>query len=325
LQKQTHRSRELAFHDQQQARERAAEAARRIPWRVLLEARNQYLEWQEFYHWARSIMESEECIPDWLAKRLDEMCPGFLGGEKQHLGKAPKEAVLAPVRLGHWIDEHIFGFAQQAGWLPAITYYAVRESRYQRASVCWSETVEKWRKAKPAEYPSLEQWVAQAARCDDTKRLLPEIRKEREGFGVVEPSRLTEAVSRYIDWEALAYWARAALEHGRPVLNEVARELDGRCPGFLEFEAREDHQGRRMPRDWDHFMVWISDHFFQDAKAGRWYDAVVLAARMHPRAIRTMEYADHCDEVWKGGLPEPYPSLEAWRRDADRYVDVAAA
>src|ERR1700751_5082022 len=83
LRKQTHRSRELAIHDQK-ARERAAQAARRIPWRVLLETRNQYLEWQEFYHWARSIMESEERIPDWLARRLNEMCPGFLSGEKQY-------------------------------------------------------------------------------------------------------------------------------------------------------------------------------------------------------------------------------------------------
>lgn len=325
LRKQTHRSRELASLDQQQARERAAEAARRIPWRVLLEARTQYLEWQEFYHWARSVMESEGSIPQWLARRLDEICPGFLRGERQHVAKNPKETVLAPIRLGQWIEEHIFGFAQQAGWLPAITYYAVRESRYQRASVCWSETVEKWRKAKPAEYPSLEQWVAEAARSDETKRLRPEIRRERAAFGRVDPSRLMEAVSRYIDWEALAYWARAAVEHSRPVLNEVARELDARCPGWLEFDAREDRNGRRMPRDWDQLMVWISDHFFQDAKAGRWYDAVVLAARMHPRAIRTTEYADHCEEVWKGSLPEPYPSFESWRRDADLYVDSATA
>lgn len=131
LRKQIHRSKELEFHIQQQAQGRAAQAARSIPWRVLLEARHQYLEWQEFYYWARSIMESEECIPSWLARKLDEMCPGFLSAEKQYSVNAPTETVPAPIRLGQWIDEHIFGFAQQAGWLPAITYYAVRESRYQ--------------------------------------------------------------------------------------------------------------------------------------------------------------------------------------------------
>jgi len=44
--------------------------------------------------------------------------------------------------------------------------------------------------------------------------------------------------------------------------------------------------------------------------------------RSHPRAIRTMEYADHCDEVWISELPSPYPSFEDWRRDADSYVEL---
>jgi hypothetical protein len=320
----THQSKELAFSIQQQAEERAAEAARRVPWSVLLETRNQYLEWQEFYYWARSIMESEQSIPDWLKRRLDEMCPGFLSSEQQYSAKHPGEAALAPVRLGHWIDQHIFDFAKQGGWLSAITFYAVREPRYQRASVCWSESVDKWRKAKPAEYPPFEEWLEQAAHSDEVAHLLAHIRKERECFKLVEPSRLAEAVSRYIDWEAFAYWARAALDCSQPLIVEVARELDARCPGLAEFEAREKRDmGRRLPRGWDRLMLWISDQFFQEAKAEGWHDAVVLAARIHPRAIRTMEYADHCDEVWKGDLPVPYPAFEAWRRDADRYVASA--
>lgn len=321
LHKRTHSSEELISGVQRLAHERAAELARRVPWHILLEARNQYLEWQEFYHWARSIMESERGIPDWLARRLDEMCAGFLRAEKQHSAKHPTEAALAPVRLGQWIDEHVFGFAERGGWLPAITFYAVREPRYQRASVCWSESVEKWQTGKPPEYPSLEQWVAQAARCDDTARLLPEIRKIRECFRVVEPKRLAEAVSRYIDWEAFAYWARPALEHKPPIVDDVARELELRCPGFVEFSAMEGTAEKGLSRDWNRLMFWI-EQFFQDAKAEGWYDAIVSSARIHPRAIRTVEYADHCDGVWQGELPTPYPSFDTWRRDADRYVNV---
>jgi hypothetical protein len=74
-----------------------------------LEARNQYLDWQEFYYWARSIMESEHGIPDVLAKKLDELCPGFLGAEKEYVAKRPKESSLAPIRLGQWIDERLSG------------------------------------------------------------------------------------------------------------------------------------------------------------------------------------------------------------------------
>jgi hypothetical protein len=34
-----------------------------------------------------------------------------------------------------------------------------------------------------------------------------------------------------------------------------------------------------------------------------------------------MEYADHCGELWSSP-PNPYPSFEVWRRDADLYVDL---
>jgi hypothetical protein len=41
------------------ARECADDEARRIPWQRIYDARNQYIDWQEFYLWARSILESK--------------------------------------------------------------------------------------------------------------------------------------------------------------------------------------------------------------------------------------------------------------------------
>jgi hypothetical protein len=52
------------------AREGADEQARRIPWRRLLDTRTQYIDWQEFYLWARSILEVEGQIPNWLVDIL---------------------------------------------------------------------------------------------------------------------------------------------------------------------------------------------------------------------------------------------------------------
>jgi hypothetical protein len=69
-------------------------------------------------------------------------------------------------------------------------------------------------------------------------------------------------------------------------------------------------------------MRWIADHFFRDAKTEGWFDAILAQVRSHPRVIRTMEYADHCDERWSSKMPEPYPSFENWRREADSYVEV---
>jgi hypothetical protein len=220
---------------QRLARERAEVQARRIPWQRLLDTRNEYIDWQEFYLWVRSILEAENRIPDWLVEVLNARCPGFLENDKRLASKAAKNRPLA-LRLEDWIDDHVFGLAKQEGWFSAITYYAIRDPRYQRAEVCWSECVERWKKSKPVRYPSFEEWRAMAARCDETAHLLPELQKAGATAKLVALERLAEAVSSYIDWEPFAYWVRPGLELGSPLPEEVARELRRHCSGFLEVQ-----------------------------------------------------------------------------------------
>jgi hypothetical protein len=307
---------------QRAARERADDEARRIPWQRLLDTQNQYIDWQEFYLWVRSVLEVEDRIPDWLLEILNARVPGFIETERALTPKAAKARPLH-FRLEDWIDDHMFGFAKQEGSFFAITYYAIRDPRYQRAEVCWSECVERWQKAKPIQYPSFEEWKDEAAHCDETAHLLPELRKARASAKLVAPDRLAEAVSRWIDWEAVAYWARPALERESRPPGEVASVLERRCPGFLSagIKARQrDTVGDSQPLQ--QLMLWIADHCFQDAQTEGWFDAILVHVRSHPRAIRTMEYSDHCDELWSLELPNPYPSFEDWRRDADLYVDL---
>jgi len=304
------------------ARERADDEARRIPWQRLYEARNQYIDWQEFYLWVRSILEVEDRIPGWLVEILNARCPGFIETERALTPKAAKSRPLH-FRLEDWIDDHIFAFAKEEGWFNAITYYAIRDPRYQRSEVCWSECVEKWKRAKPIHYPSFEEWKGEAAHCDETAHLVARERKARSLSKLVNPTRLARAVARYIDWEAFAYWARPALERGIEPPTEVVRGLERRCPGFLDGNIKARKQDSRSgSQEWQRLMLYIGDHFFEDAQTEAWFEAVLIQVRSHPRAIRTMEYADHCDELWSSAMPEPYPSFEDWRRDADSYVDL---
>jgi hypothetical protein len=305
---------------QRAARERADDQARRIPWQRLYDARNQYIDWQEFNLWARSILEVEGQMPDCVAEVLNDRCPGFLQAEKELPPKATKNRPL-PLRLEDWIDEHVFEFAKKEGWFNAITYYAIRDSRYQRAEVCWSECVEKWKKTRPLRYSSFEEWKCMAAECNETARLVASERKARSSSKLVDPDRLSDAVSRYIDWEALAYWAQPALESCPQLPAEVVYQFERRCPGFLELNAREK-DSRPASQAWQRLMLWIADHYFQDEKTEGWFDAILVQVRSHPRAIRTMEYADHCDERWSSEPRSPYPSFEDWRREADLYVDL---
>jgi hypothetical protein len=297
---------------QRLARERAEFQARSIPWQRQLETRNAYVGWQEFYLWVRSVVEVENRIPEWIADILNQRCPGFLEHEKRLTMKAAKNRPL-PLRLEDWIDEHIFGFARQEGWFNAITYYAIRDPRYQRAEVCWSECVEKWKKARPHRYPTFDEWKRIAEQCDPTSHLVPEIRKRMARIQRLDPVRFGEAVSRYIEWEALAYWARPALERESELPKVVLELLRDRCPEFLETEPH--------PRDWQRLMSWISDHYFSDARKEGWLDGLLMCVADHPRAIRTMEYADHCEETWGSRLPDRYPSFQEWRGNADSFVE----
>ena len=172
--------------------------------------------------------------------RCDRRCPGFLKTEKELTPKAARSRPL-PLRLEDWIDGHVFGFAKEEGWFNAITYYAIRDPRYQRAEVCWSECIKKWKRTRPLRYPSFEEWKCMAAECDETARLVASEQEARSSSKLVDPDRLSEAVSRYIHWEALAYWTRPALERCPQLPAEVVCELEQRCPGFLEanLKARE--------------------------------------------------------------------------------------
>ena len=88
-------SRDLAFNIQQQAHDRAEEEARSIPWQLLQEARSQYIDWQEFYFWARSVMEGEGSVPTWLAEQ---------GGKRDPSGIRPLRngsGTQSPARHSH--------------------------------------------------------------------------------------------------------------------------------------------------------------------------------------------------------------------------------
>ena len=124
----------------------------------------------------RSVLEIENRIPHWLIQILNECCPGFVENEKKLMSKAAKNRLL-PLRLEDWIDDQVFGFAKEGGWFSAVTFYAIREPRYQRAEVCWSECVERFKKARRLRYPTFEEWKLMAEQCDPTARLLPELRK----------------------------------------------------------------------------------------------------------------------------------------------------
>jgi hypothetical protein len=102
--KQRRQANDSIYKIERAARDRADDQARRVPWQRLLEARSQYVKMQQFHFWARSVIETEDGIPDWLARMLDRRCPGFIEDQRPSNSNRPK-IVHASLRLLFWIQE----------------------------------------------------------------------------------------------------------------------------------------------------------------------------------------------------------------------------
>jgi hypothetical protein len=138
----------------------------------------------------------------------------------------------------------------------------------------------------------------------------------------VSPRTLRQAVDRYIEWEALAYWARTALESDCPLPASVERELKRRCPGFLEADAAVRAVN---PEEEPHFrfnrmIKWIEDHEFVSAKKRGWFDVLLYQARLHPRHVRVIDYWHDWEAGWTNEGSNRYPSFSQWQRSADSYT-----
>src|SRR6266849_9983450 len=212
------------------ARHRADQQARRIRWEQLLQTRRDYVSWTEFYFWARSIMEADAGISDWLGVILKARTPGFIEYELEYRGTHPKQKSLPWHRLTEWINEHIFESAHRDGWLEAITFYAARALRFRRAMAYWRECRTLWRRKKPHSYPPFEEWRRAAGDCAPILR--PEISTIVQSSKQASTERFAAEVERYIDWEAFAHWARSPLAEGGELPPEVEQGLQARCPDF---------------------------------------------------------------------------------------------
>ncbi len=202
----------------------------------------------------------------------------------------------------------------------AVTFYAVRDFRHHRAWTYWQHCDEQWKLSRPASYPSFEEWKQTAESWDAEPPPGASVRKAYEASKRVNPEQLSEAVTRYVDWEAFAYWTRSVLEDGEEVPEVVAEELRRRFPGFLEHDEQQrakDPPGKRQ--SWQRLLSWGEAHLFGEAIDEGWFEAVILYARRHPRDVRTAEYWADWSDRWDKTL-EPYPSFEEWRQAADGYV-----
>jgi len=309
------------------ARREADRQARRISWERLLRARHQCVEWNAFSLWAHAITEAEGKVPDWLAESIGERCPGLTGSERVDLEAGPGVGARLDRRIRQWVEENILADPKHEGWLRAVTFYAVRELAYARdwAYAQWCE--KHWKHQPPATYPPFEEWRSASERSGDEVLDACEMREDKrqviKNSRLVSPERLAAAVAEYLEWEAFTYWLRSLLETDTRLPETVTRELEQRCPGFIESDRqlRSTLVLENYTQRWRALLKWGEKRYFAEARKDGWFDAVMYCARAHPRNARTIDYwVFYWDEHWLTPSLDQYPSFMVWRRSADDYV-----
>jgi hypothetical protein len=311
------------------ARREADRQARRIPWQSLLEARQQYVEWNAFSLWARAVAEAEGQVPAWLAKLLDERCPGLLGSERT--SEITHQDPLLYRRVLDWFETNVLVQAKEEGWLRAVTFYAVRDPAFVR-DCAYSQYCEvQWKRQRPSAYPGFEEWRRASERCADEVLDAFEMAEDKRQIvkisRLVGPERFAAAVAQYMEWEAFTYWLRSLLESDAKFPDAVVNELQRRCPGFLECdeELRNTLSPEDYARRWKALLEWGENRLFSEMQQEGWFDAVVHEARAHPQSVRTVDYwVFYWDDHWSSGPLEAYPSFQEWRCAADDFVIGAA-
>lgn len=298
----------------------ADEQALRVPWQTLLSTQRDYLDRIEFLCWASCVTENAGQVTEILKRELDARCPGFCEAETRYQRTLVGERTFY-LRLLVWTENHFFTQPESDHWLKAVTFYSARDPRYLRAHAHAAGCKELWAKAKPASYPSFEQWRKDTCGSRLERVLRPELRDRWAAFSRVCSERLEGALRRYLDWEAFAYWSRSPLESACRLPPPVAAELALRCPGFLEHDARlRPKDPPDFPRSWFRLMDWITSHFFAREAAENWLDAVLISAEHHPRSLRMREYWMEWDGRWTPEELVPYPMFDGWRAIADSFV-----
>lgn len=324
--KRTWRPSPLEVRVSEMARRTAERQAARILWPRLYEAREEYLKWEAFVLWVRSIEEAEGGAPEWLAKVVDRRCPDFSKFVSEKSEHRRQGLRFLWYHLQRWNNDRIFGKPWREGWMSAVGFYAARDLACLRNHAYWEYCENAWERKKPTVYPSFREWVRASEHCSDRVLDACEMREEKRQLiklmRRVASQTLRQALKRYVEWEVFAYWTRTALEAGSILPGAVGREVKRRCPGFLEADAvaRAANPREESHCRFNRLVEWIEDHEFAEAQKRGWFEVLLYQAQLHPRHSRVVDYWHDWEAGWAQQLSAKYPSFKKWRDSADCYT-----
>ena len=159
---QNQRGSKLMDRVRHQTERRALEQAKRVPWKRLAAAADEYTEWQVFSLWLRAVVEAAKCVPAMVVQEMELRAPQLLGRIRSDIEAAVTNGSGAGARIwqdvSQWADVNVFTTAKEEGWLDAVRYFSSMSLRSMQAWSHWEQTDEQWRVATPKQFPTYARW-----------------------------------------------------------------------------------------------------------------------------------------------------------------------
>ncbi len=317
--KRNQRGGELIDRVRQQTERRALELARRVPWKRLAEAADEYTDWQVFTLWLRAVVEAAGSIPPMVAQELDSRTPRLLGRVRREVEAAVKNGDGAGARIcqdvSQWVETNIFVGAKRAGWLDAVRYYSSMSLHSMKAWSHWEDIDRQWRAARPKPFPTYAQWqcdVAAVARLSNPASPAQDVLDAVRGVPDAEWNKLLRSFS---DLTTFSLWMESVLDIEGPMSALVSKELADRYSGFSLSRSFGSKAAVRALND------WALDRVLAIADQKQLLAALSFHVTHHPAYPAMRSYALHCHDVWHIECPDQLPAFEDWRQAADAYFE----
>jgi hypothetical protein len=297
----------------------ALQQAKRVIWRRLAAAADEYTEWQVFGLWLRAVVQAAGSIPVIVAQEMESRAPQLLDRIRPNVeaafnGNAPGIRVWQDVSL--WAEMNVFIEARRGGWLDAVRYFSSMSLHSMKAWSCWEDTDAKWRAATPKRFPTYAQWqceVAAVARLSNPASTAQRVLDTVRGVPGGEWNALFREFSELM---AFSLWIELLIDREGPSSEVVSRELAARYRGFvLSREAAGSKEVVRVLNE------WAIEHALAIADQKQLLAGLSFHVRHHPAYPARRSYALHCHDIWPQECPRPLPGFEEWLLAADAYLE----
>ncbi|PWU07400.1 MAG: hypothetical protein C5B51_10090 [Terriglobia bacterium] len=298
---------------------RALLLAKRIPWQNLATAADEYTDWVCFALWLRAVVDAAGRMPSEIIGDLKARVPHALEQIRLDLEKAAvglnRRGTMVWQAVLDWAEMSVFGQARLDGWLESVRYFSSRSLASMKAWSHWENVDGIWSTAPPSEFPTYAEWQSNVVAVTCLSNAGAFAQQILEAVQSLPPAELTGHIQSYSDLVVFSLWMELMLDLDRLNSVLVATELENKYPGFRLSGSLEPKDAVRALHD------WVIDRDLCPSEKERLVCALSYHVIHHPCYPAMRAYAQHCHAVWLKEKPDLLPSFDAWRANADRYIE----